>query len=162
MREAEKLYGIPKSTLSDHVTGKSSRAYAGAPRSLSDEDEVEIVITCQVLAEMGFPLNVYYVGNVIKDYLAQQGKSNPFGDTGIPGRDWWSRFLSRHPELAKRRPQHLSRKRAEANDPAVLDEWFERVQKLFVSSKLDVFNSMAIAERLSKQDSAQQWHLSKS
>jgi len=48
---------------------------------LSDEDEVEIV---QVLAEMGFPLNVYYVGTVIKDYLTQQGRLNPFGDTGIP------------------------------------------------------------------------------
>ena len=148
MREAGKLYGIPKSTLSDHVTGKSSKAYAGAPRGLSDEDEVEIVITCQVLAEMGFPLNVYYVGTVIKDYLEQQGKQNPFGDTGMPGRDWWSRFLSRHSSLAQRRPQHLSKKRAQANDPIVLDEWFERVRKLFASSKLDKFESEAIAERL--------------
>ena len=78
MREAGKLYGIPKNTLSDHVTGKSSKAYAGAPRSLSDEDEAEIVITCQVLAEMSFPLNVHYAGSVIIDYLAQQGKPNPF------------------------------------------------------------------------------------
>ncbi|XP_065891572.1 tigger transposable element-derived protein 2-like [Dysidea avara] len=148
LREAGKLYGIPKSTLSDHVTGKSSKAYAGAPRGLSDEDEVEIVITCQVLAEMGFPLNVYYVGTVIKDYLEQQGKQNPFGDTGMPGRDWWSRFLSRHSSLAQRRPQHLSKKRAQANDPIVLDEWFERVRKLFASSKLDKFESEAIAERL--------------
>jgi len=62
LREAGKLYDIPKSTLSDHVTGNSSRAYAGAPRSLSDKDEAEIVITRQVLAELGFPLNVHYIG----------------------------------------------------------------------------------------------------
>jgi len=66
----------------------------------------------------------------------------------MPGRDWWTRFLSRHPGLAQRKPQHLSRKRAQANDPAVLDEWFERVRKLFVSSKLDKFDYEAIADRL--------------
>jgi len=65
------LYDIPKSTLSDRVIRKSSRAYAGAPRSLIDKDEAEIVITCQVLAELGFPLSVHYIGSVIRDYLAQ-------------------------------------------------------------------------------------------
>ena len=48
----------------------------------------------------------------------------------------------------QRRPQHLSKKRAQANDPIVLDEWFEWVRKLFASSKLDKFESETIAERL--------------
>ncbi|XP_065920314.1 uncharacterized protein [Dysidea avara] len=116
LREAGKLYGIPKSTLSDHVTGKSSKAYAGAPRGLSDKDEVEISV------------KVYLNTSVFTV--------------------WWSRFLSRHSSLAQRRPQHLSKKRAQANDPIVLDEWFERVRKLFASSKLDKFESEAIVERL--------------
>jgi len=51
------------------------------------------------------------------------------------------KFLTGHPGLAQRKPQHLSRKHAQANDPAVLDEWFEWVRKLFLSSKLDKFDS---------------------
>ena len=36
LRQAAITFGIPKSTLSDHVTGRSSKRYGGAPTVLSD------------------------------------------------------------------------------------------------------------------------------
>jgi len=77
--------------LSDYVTGKHSRAYAGAPGILSDENEVEILIICQVLAEMGFSSEciLLYVDSVIQDYLAQQGKPNPFVNAGMLSCNRW-------------------------------------------------------------------------
>lgn len=148
LRQAAILYGIPRSTLSDHVTGKSTKRYGGVSKALSSTEENEIVITCQVLAELGFPMNVDYVNAVVIDYLKQEGKPNPFGKSGVPGRDWWSRFFKRHPELVKRKPQHLTKTRAEANDPKVLDEWFAKVKSLFHSTKLEDFDEAKIAQRL--------------
>jgi hypothetical protein len=61
LRAAALSYGIPKSTLSDHVKGVSSKRYGGCSTVLTREEEQEIVLTCQVLAEMGFPLTTGYV-----------------------------------------------------------------------------------------------------
>ena len=145
LRQAAITFGIPKSTLSDHVTGRSSKRYGGAPTVLSDIEEAEIVITCQTLAEMGFPLNKDYVDVVVKGYLKQIGRPNPFGEDGIPGYSWWKGFLIRHPQLSKRRPQHLSKKRAESNDPDMLDKWFEKLADLYETSNLTDYDA---AERI--------------
>ena len=93
--EVGKLYNVPNSTLSDHVIGNSSRAYAGAPGTLSNENEVEISTICQLLAEVGFSsecTTVHYDDSVIIDYLALQGKLNPFGNAEILSRDWWPKI----------------------------------------------------------------------
>ena len=45
VREAAAVYGIPKSTLHDHVKGKYTAIGAGGPTVLSLEDEQEITIT---------------------------------------------------------------------------------------------------------------------
>jgi len=148
LRQAALQYGIPRSTLSDHKTGKSTSRCAGAPTVLSHAEESEIVIGCQVLAEMGFPLDKAYVSAIVGDYLKQQGKPNAFGESGLPGRNWWDGFLRRHPQLAQRKPQHLSRKRAEANDSAVLDEWFQKVQHLFETSGMTKFDQKDIGQRV--------------
>jgi len=114
---------IPKSTLSDHVTGKSLRAYARAPRSLSDEGDY--------LPRDGLSSECTLCWQwVMQEYQAVIG-----GPNFSPG-------------LAQRKPQHLSRKRGQANDPAALNEWCEQVRKLFASSKLDKFDSEAIVDRL--------------
>ena len=73
VRQAALRYGIPRSTLSDHKTGKNPRRYGGAPTVLSHAEESEIVINCQVLSEMGFPSDKTYV-SAVSDYLKQHGK----------------------------------------------------------------------------------------
>ena len=63
--EAAKSFGIPKSTLHDHVKGKYTGIGAGGPTALKSKDEQEIVITCQVLAEMGFGMTKQLVETVV-------------------------------------------------------------------------------------------------
>ena len=148
LRQAAVLYGIPRSTLSDHVHGKSTKRYGGPPTALSITEEAEVVVACQVLAELGFPMNSDYVNAALRDYLVKEGKPHPFGKSGAPGRNWWCSFLKRHPELAQRKPQHLTKARAEAANPEVLDEWFSKVQSLFSSTKLQDLDETEIAKRL--------------
>lgn len=129
-------YGIPKSTLSDHVRSVSSKRYGGGSTVLTLDEEREIVITCQVLAEMGFPLTKAYVEVVVRDYLRSEGRSSVFGPSGLPGRSWWDGFSSRWPTLVQRKPQHLSRQRAHCAMQEVVGAFFQRLEDLFRKTNL--------------------------
>lgn len=77
------------------VLGKSNKRYGGRPTVLSQqEEEKEIVITCQVLQEMGFGMTREMVATVIKEYIRDKGLHSPFAH-GKPGNDWWLGFMRR-------------------------------------------------------------------
>ena len=115
---------------------------AGAPTILTKEEEKGIVVSLQVLQEMGFGLTKKLVGIVIRDYLNDQpGRPNPFS-SGVPGEDWWQRFLKGwHSKLSIRKPQHLPTHRALSATPEVMDGWFKRVQQLFDEAKLSALST---------------------
>ena len=98
---AAEKYHVPLSTLYDHIKERVTKVGAGAPTILTKEEEKELVVSLQVLQEMGFGLIKELVGIVIRNYLNDQpGRPNPFS-SGVPGQDWWQRFLKRwHSELS--------------------------------------------------------------
>ena len=110
---ASRKFNIPMATLHDHVKGKVDRVGAGAPTVLTEKEKKEIVVSVQVLQEIGFGLMKELVGMVIRDYLADlPDRPNPFIN-GVPGKDWWQLFLKRwQSELSIRKPQQLSAHRA--------------------------------------------------
>ena len=65
----------------------SSKRYGGGATILSPAEEQEIVITCQVLAKMGFPLTKDYVAVVVR--VQAEGRNCLFSGDGLPGRSWW-------------------------------------------------------------------------
>ena len=79
------------------------------------------------------------VDAVIFDYLKDKEKSNPFTG-GVPGHDWWRRFLSRWPCLSERKPQHLSKKRAQAGNSEVINAWFNKLDEVFANAGLDPYD----------------------
>ena len=56
MRAAAHKYGVPPSTLHDHLKGKSKKAGAGGPTVLTAAEEQEVALTYLALADMGFGL----------------------------------------------------------------------------------------------------------
>ena len=56
MRAAAHKYGVPPSTLHDHLKGKSKKVGAGGPTVLMVAEEREVALTCLALADMGFGL----------------------------------------------------------------------------------------------------------
>ena len=137
VRQAAAVYSVPKSTLHDHVKGKYKAIGAGGPTVLSLEDEQEIVITCQVLAEMGFGMSKQLVETIVTDYIKENNINTPFTN-GIPGKDWWQRFKTRWPTLTERKPQHLSKRRAEAANEATVNSFFDALEKVFYNGGLDI------------------------
>ena len=88
---AAEKYHVPLSTLYHHVKERVTKIGAGAPTILTKEEEKEIVVSLQVLQEMGFGLTKELVGIIIRDYWNDQlhvGHSNPFS-SGVPGEDWF-------------------------------------------------------------------------
>ena len=71
--------------LYDQVKSKPlQRIGAGAPTILTAREEKEIVVSLQVLQEIGFGLTRDLVGMVIRDYLNDQPfRPNPFRN-GVP------------------------------------------------------------------------------
>ena len=65
-------YGIPKSTLHDHITGKAKKTGPGGPTVLPQAVEREMVLTCIALAEMGYGLTRDLVEVVIFEYVHQR------------------------------------------------------------------------------------------
>ena len=78
-------YGIPRSSLHDHLSGKTKKRYGGPSAVLTEVVEKEIATTYIVLQEFGFPLTKELVVFIIRD-LKDKGQQNPFED-GIPRQD---------------------------------------------------------------------------
>ena len=81
-------FNVPKSTLHDHLSGTSSKRYGGPPTVLTANEEKEIVRTCLVMHEFGFPLDKDLVSRAVRDFLVAQNRSGMFTN-GLPGRMWW-------------------------------------------------------------------------
>ena len=149
VRAAAATYGIPRSTLSEHVRGVRSKRYGGGSTMLSQEEEREIVIMCQVLADMGFPLCKEYVEVVVRDYLhGLEGRGRTFGVNGLPGRSWWEGFMSRWPSLVQRKPQHLPKQRAQCATEEVVSSFFGRLRSLFQKTGLSCKLTSNLAQRI--------------
>ena len=118
VRAAAAKFGIPHSTLHDHLTGKSQKRYGGPSTCLSQSEEKEIVLACQTLQQFGFPMTRDIVGKIVHDYLISTQRQHQFHN-GVPGTDWWSGFLKRWPTLSQRKPEHLPRNRAQVSRPEV-------------------------------------------
>ena len=66
---------------------------------------------------------------VIYDYLQDNSIENPFTG-GVPGKDWWQRFMKQSPSLSERKPQHLTKKRAQERDGEIIRTWFDKVEEV--------------------------------
>ena len=136
VRATARKYGIPSSTLHDHLSGKYHKQGAGGPTVLAEAVEREIALSCTTLADMGFGLSRDVVEVVVFEYLRDNEIPNPFTG-GVPGNDWWRRFMSRWPSLTERKPQHLTKARSRAGCKEVIDAWFDRVKEVLTTAGLD-------------------------
>ena len=92
--EAARRCGIPRTTLSDHARGKYSRVGAGRPTVLTPQEEKELVVSCQILQQMGFGLTKEFAPRIVMDYMRDCGHENLFKGEH-PGPDWWQCILQR-------------------------------------------------------------------
>ena len=135
-REASQAYGIPKSTLHDHYSGKSNRSKCCPTPYLTECEEQELVDWAVEMGRIGYGRTREQVSMMVKKLLDKDGRQNPFVDNR-PGKDWWYAFLRRHPELAMRTPEHLQLARAAACSEDVLSRWYTAFKQFLELNDVD-------------------------
>jgi hypothetical protein len=132
IRAAASTYGIPYSTLRDRLRGAQPRSAAHEKEQLLTlEEEKSIVRFCETLDDLGHPLQVKMVKAFAMSLLPPHRRRQL-------GKHWMTRFLNRHPAITGKFSQRLDRQRANANDPAILKDFFRKVYhfSLYIYFKL--------------------------
>ena len=129
---AASTYGIPYGTLRDRLRGAKPRSAANEKEQLLTlEEEKSIVRFCETLDDLGHPLQVKMVKAFVMSLLPPHRRRQL-------GKHWMSRILNRHPAVTAKFSQRLDRQRANANNPAILKDFFHKVYhiSLYIYFKL--------------------------
>ena len=124
VRKAAEEYGIPRSTLHEKVNGeRGSAGKSGSKNYLTDEEEASLVDFLIGCASIGY-------AKPRKDALAI---AQQIISTCKPGveitKGWWDSFRHRHPEVSLRHVEPLSYAKAAANNPEVIEKYFDLLAK---------------------------------
>ena len=118
LRVAAAIYGVPRSTLYDYVTGKVEIGSRRGPDSVltAAEDAIH-------MAEIGYGRSREQIFEAVKSILDNDGRPNPFKNN-MPGRKWWLLFKKRHPQISLCSPEPLQLCRIKCCTAEAICEWF--------------------------------------
>lgn len=133
-RKVCKMFNIPRTTFDralapkpeDHDEQQKKKLVGRAGNGLLTHAEEDAVVDHLLqIAALGFPLTrAQGTSLLIKLYSSIQ---RPLTDSSF-GKNWWSRFLDRHPNLRVKTPKSLSAARAAAGDRETINHFFELVR----------------------------------
>jgi hypothetical protein len=126
--EAAEAHGLALSTLKDRLGGAVSRQKARLNQqkfSAIEEDAIKGWIL--KLDDWGFPPHHQYVKDMALDFLQSHGIPTP-----VLGKNWLTRFLHRHPDLASKFSTRLDKQRSYASNPRILRDFFTKVPQFII------------------------------
>ena len=101
LREADILFGVPTTSLRDHLYGKTRGRHRGIKPTLKCHEEKKLVNYVFKMQELGHPFTPVQL--CLKVVVATQGRSTPWNGVGVLGKGWLLCFRRRYPQLANRR-----------------------------------------------------------
>ena len=133
---ASKEFGIPKSTLRDHMQGRSSvEVRPGRKRSIPEELENQVVDKVIAAAQAGFPITkrqfLMKVG-----MLAKKMKLNTMFKNDVPGDDYWRCLKARRPDLVIRTAESCGINRMKGTTRTVVNKYFDDLEKIVTQMDL--------------------------
>lgn len=132
-RQEAKTFGIPKTTLLDKLRGQTPLdTPLGANPVLTFAEEEELADWALQMAAIGYGQTRSQIKLKVKAILDADGRDNPFKDN-MPGHDWFSRFMQRHPQISERMGEALGKERALVTVEK-LKEWFKTC-KLYIDAQ---------------------------
>ena len=99
---------------------------------LGQRNEMLLVNWIKQLAQKGFPIRKHMLVSSVEKIVSTMEVRHTFSD-GRPGKKWVQLFLNRHPDIAFRCSEKLSRNRALLT-PEILKKWFVDVEKTLQAS----------------------------
>lgn len=128
IREASRIFGVPKTTLQDRIKGRVPEVpmKTGPPPRLTVTGENEIVQWIINIAKCGFPIRKTDLISTVQKILKDCGKETLFKD-GKPGQKWYLNFLKRHPEISLREAETITKARALITEESIR-LWFRNLR----------------------------------
>ncbi|CAH0718999.1 unnamed protein product, partial [Brenthis ino] len=143
IREACRIYGVPKTTVHDRISGKvanNKKPKVGPDPILGREGEEKLKTWVLDMAKCGFPINKKELLESVANIVRDTNIKNPFKD-GVPGDTWYQAFLRRHPDVNVREPEGINNARAAVTENRVRF-WFKDLKEYMKSiDALDVFDN---------------------
>jgi hypothetical protein len=141
IREAARLYDIPRSTLRGRLQGSKDRTSI-RPNCLrltqTEEESLKKWITSLSLRGAApRPSSVQIMADVL---LSKRGDTTPLPKIG---KNWVSNFLRRNKDLKTRYLRRYNYNRAKCEDPKVIMEFFDAFQKAVIDYGIlddDIYN----------------------
>lgn len=128
--QASKVFGIPRTTLRDKISEKTSEMIerVGKKCTLGKDIENKLVEWILTNAANGFPVNkeglIYSVQKIVeKRKIATSFIANK------PGRKWFNSFLKRNPIVRQKHAEYINKARASISEKRIRD-WFSEVRTL--------------------------------
>ncbi|MEW8544909.1 MAG: helix-turn-helix domain-containing protein [Candidatus Thiodiazotropha sp.] len=123
VRKAAKAYGVPRSTLSDRITGRVSEdAVLGKSPVIPVDIEKEMASRAMDLAEKGFGIGRKQMIARAGTLCRQMGVKTS-SKSGLPGKDWFKGFKRRNPALVLRKAEKLSTVRSRMLNPVTTGKY---------------------------------------
>ncbi len=126
IKRAAITFGVPRTTLHDRLREKVT-GDLGRPTVLCKEEESILVERLVLLGQWGFPLTKMDLRLLVKNYLDERGRETIFKNN-MPGKDFVSSFLARHPQLTIRTASLIKRSRAAVGHD-VVNEFFNHFEQ---------------------------------
>lgn len=103
--QASNTFKVPRSTLHDKLSGRSS---IDAQRIAPDPVlgiEIETVLEDWLLetCKMGIPMNKENLIISVKQIIQAENLNIPYFMNNMPGKGWFQRFMKRHPRLSQKK-----------------------------------------------------------
>ena len=134
IRRASELYGVPKSSLHDRISGKVQHGTQPGPVPyLTSEEEEELVVFLVRTADIGFPRTIAQVLALVQQVLDFKGIDK------VCTHGWWQRFCQRHKKVSLRTAVPLSMVRAKATDVETLEKYFDILEDSLKQN--EIFNN---------------------
>ena len=140
VRKAAELYNVPKSTLSDRITGRVLPGSKSGPATyLTTQEEKELVTFLCRSAAIGYGRTRSEVIAIVERIISSRGVYKKVSS------GWWESFVKRNPQIVLRSPAALSNVRAMASDRDSLDKYFDILEDAMeenglADAPLQVFN----------------------
>lgn len=136
IRQAERNYNVPHSTLINKLKGRTPETRKMGPATILTAEEEEVLVRwINASANKGFPLNKNLLCETVKDIVNTDGRPNPFKD-GLPGYKWFNGFLIRHPEVSRRHAESINTARASVSE-ASIRHWHEEIRSYLASENAE-------------------------
>jgi len=131
LAEASEVFGVPKSTINDKVSGKH-QGKVGHKNVLTTEEERHIVDCIIHVSKFGWPMNRLDVGEFVNQYCKQTFKKVPWDANKGPGKDFMLGFEDRWKEkLALRKTETLTTARARSLSKDTIEKFFNIIKESY-------------------------------